>query len=416
MMSLKGHFMLKVFVLIFISFSLSAKTLEPAKGSDTSFDSQPEYMAILAKVKSFGTFVTAGKNADAPKVEVTPKDPSRGQMAIEEAKARNREIIAQQRGEERKAIEADMTKDGFAADLAKMKADDKRIRDGWKKEVRDQLKIWQTQQKIFLGKIKVYKEATFAIPAKVEKIVETPILPRDIPEVHIVHSAFKLPVRDQEGRATCAAFTGVRAMEMILAQNDETQDLSEQYFYYASKPDCQKGPCSKKGSWVTNGYDYLSKHPIPLEKNCPYSSTVDSQNETQLDLRESCKQGNLKVSKYERIKTLAEVIDRLKKNMPVIMSSKLTANFYVNEGMVSIEDSDKNGNVDSHAMGHAYLAVGIMELPEKLHAKEGKFCLVVNNSWGAGWGAGGYSCLTENWILKYRLPTSFVAVSTLNTI
>ncbi len=406
--------MLKALVLIFVSLSVTAKTLEPAAGPDTSFDSQPEYMAILAKVKSFGTFVTPTTKTEAPKVEEKKKEPSRGQMAVEEAKARNREILAQQRGEEKKAAEADLTKDSFAADLAKMKSEDKRIRDGWKKEVKDQLKIWQTQQKIFLGKIKVYKEATFPIPVKEEKIVETPILPRDIPEVHIVHSAFKLPVRDQEGRATCAAFTGVRAMEMILAQNGETLDLSEQYFYYASKPDCQKGPCSKKGSWVTNGYDYLSKHPVPLEKDCPYSSKVDAKNETQLDLRESCQQGNVKVSKYERIKSLAEVIDRLKKNMPVIMSSKLTPNFYVNEGMVTIEDSEKNGNVDSHAMGHAYLAVGIMELPEKLHAKEGKFCLVVNNSWGTGWGAGGYSCLTENWILKYRLPTSFVAVSTLS--
>ncbi len=408
--------MLKALVLILISFSLSAKTFEPAATPDTSFDSQPEYMAILAKVKSFGTFVTPTTKTDSPKVEEKPKQPSRGLVAVEEAKARNREILANQRSEEKKAADSDLTKDAFAADLAKMKADDKRVRDGWKKEVRDQLKIWQTQQKIFLGKIKVYKEATFVIPVKEEKIVETPILPRDIPEVHIVHSAFKLPVRDQEGRATCAAFTGVRAMEMILAQNGETQDLSEQYFYFASKPDCQKGPCSKKGSWVTNGYDYLSKYPIPLEKNCPYSSSVDSKNETQLDLRESCKQGNVKVSKYERIKTLAEVIDRLKKNRPVIMSSQLTPNFYVNEGMVTMEDSEKNGNVDSHAMGHAYLAVGIMELPEKLHPREGKFCLVVNNSWGTGWGAGGYACLTENWILKYRLPTSFVAVSTLSTI
>ena len=408
--------MLKALVLILISFSLSAKTFEPAATPDTSFDSQPEYMAILAKVKSFGTFVTPTTKTDSHKVEEKPKQPSRGLVAVEEAKARNREILANQRSEEKKAADSDLTKDAFAADLAKMKADDKRVRDGWKKEVRDQLKIWQTQQKIFLGKIKVYKDATFVIPVKEEKIVETPILPRDIPEVHIVHSAFKLPVRDQEGRATCAAFTGVRAMEMILAQNGETQDLSEQYFYFASKPDCQKGPCSKKGSWVTNGYDYLSKYPIPLEKNCPYSSSVDSKNETQLDLRESCKQGNVKVSKYERIKTLAEVIDRLKKNRPVIMSSQLTPNFYVNEGMVTMEDSEKNGNVDSHAMGHAYLAVGIMELPEKLHPREGKFCLVVNNSWGTGWGAGGYACLTENWILKYRLPTSFVAVSTLSTI
>lgn len=381
---------------------------------DTSHESLPEYQTILSKVKSYGAFST---KAEPAKVEEKSKEPSRGQMAVEEAKARNREILARQRGEEKKAAEADMTKDAFADDLAKMKAEDKKIRDGWKKEVKDQLRTWQIQQKIFLGKIKVYKEATFAIPVKEEKIVEKPILPRDIPEVHIVHSSFKIPVKDQDGRATCAAFTGVRALEILLAQNDEIRDLSEEYFYWASKPDCQKSACSKKGSWVTRGYDYSSARPvvdIPVEKTCPYEPRIEANNETHVPLRPTCQDGVVKVAKYEQIKTLSDVVDRLKKNMPVIMSSKLTPNFYINEGMVTIEDSEKNGSVDSHAMGHAYLAVGIMELPEKLHEKEGKFCLVVNNSWGKGWGAGGYSCLTENWILKYRLPSAFVALKSVS--
>jgi hypothetical protein len=406
--------MLNALVLIFVSLSLHAKTLEPVMTPDTSHETLPEYQTILSKVKSYGTFTT---KIEPAKTEEKPKEPTRGQMAVEEAKARNREILARQRGEEKKAAEADMTKDAFADDLAKMKAEDKKIRDGWKKEVKDQLRTWQIQQKIFLGKIKVYKEATFPIQVKEEKIVEKPILPRDIPEIHIVHSSFRIPVKDQDGRATCAAFTGVRAMEILLAQNEEMRDLSEEYFYWASKPECQKSACSKKGSWVTKGYEFSANRPvvdIPVEKTCPYETQIDKNNETHVPLKPTCQDGVVKVAKYEQIKTLSEAIDRLKKNMPVIMSSKLTPNFYINEGMVTIEDSEKNGSVDSHAMGHAYLAVGIMELPEKLHEKEGKFCLVVNNSWGKGWGAGGYSCLTENWILKYRLPSSFVALKSVS--
>lgn len=403
--------MFQALILMALSFQVPARTLLPVPGAYSSLDSRPEYQAILAKVKSFGAFES---KKDALSVEEKPKELSRGQMAVEAAKARNRETLARKRGEEMKAAEADMTKDAFASDLAKMKAEDKKIRDGWKKEVKDQLRTWQREQKIFLGKIKVYKEATFAIPVKEEKITEKPVLPRDIPEVHIVHSSFHIPVKDQEGRATCAAFTGVRAMEILLAQNNEERDLSEEYFYWASKPECQKSACSKKGSWVTRGYDFSMNKPvvdIPLEKNCPYETKQNKTNETNVPLKPSCQDGVVKVAKYEQIKTLAEVIDRLKKNMPVIMSSRLTPNFYLNEGMVTMEDSEKNGGVDSHAMGHAYLAVGIMELPEKLHSREGKYCLVVNNSWGKGWGAGGYSCLTENWVLRYRLPSSFVALN-----
>lgn len=417
--------MLKALALLLISISLHAKTLDPVSTQDTSVESQPEYMAILAKVKSYGAF----KAKDEPtkkletKVEEKPKAPSKGQLAIEEAKARNRAILAQQRGEEVKAEEKandPFSRDAFNKDLAKMRAEDKQIRDGWKKEVKEQLKIWQTQQKIFLGKIKMYKEATFPIPVKEEpkKIVETPIPPRDIPESWIVNSAFKIPVRDQDGRATCAAFSGIRAMEILLAQHGDKQDLSEEYFYWASKPDCQTGPCSKKGSWVTRGFEYSMNRPmvdVPTEKSCSYNTKIETNNETHVPLQTGCNTGVVKVAKYDAVKTLAEVIDRLKKNMPVIMSATLTPNFYINQGLILLEDPDlKDVKMDAHAMGHAFLAVGIMELPEKLHEKEGKYCLVVNNSWGAGWGAGGHACITENWLLKYRLNSTFIALSSVS--
>lgn len=38
-------------------------------------------------------------------------------------------------------------------------------------------------------------------------------------------------------------------------------------------------------------------------------------------------------------------------------------------------------------------------------------CLIVVNSWGKGRGAGGYSCLTEKWMEKFRQPFSFVALT-----
>jgi hypothetical protein len=203
-----------------------------------------------------------------------------------------------------------------------------------------------------------------------------------------------------------------------MAQNGEKPDLSEEYFYWASKPDCQDGPCSKRGSWVTRGYDYSIARPmpdIPTEKNCAYNMKIETDNETHVPLQNGCKSGVVKVLKYDQVKTLAEVIDRLKKNMPVIMSAKLTPSFYVNQGLVLADDPDtKNVKMDNHAMGHAFLAVGVMELPETLHAKEGKYCLVVNNSWGAGWGAGGYSCLTENWLTENRLNSSFVAINSVS--
>ncbi len=95
------------------------------------------------------------------------------------------------------------------------------------------------------------------------------------------------------------------------------------------------------------------------------------------------------------------------------MAAKLTENFYKNQGLVSLGEADKKLGVglDQHALGHAFLAVGLMELPEKIKTQEGSFCIVIANSWGKGWGAGGYSCLTEKWLTKYRQPAPFAAVT-----
>lgn len=121
--------------------------------------------------------------------------------------------------------------------------------------------------------------------------------------------------------------------------------------------------------------------------------------------------GLVQIKKFSEIKTMAEVIEKLKDNTPVIIATKLSENFYKNNGLVLLSDL-KTGSAskDHHAKGHALLAMGMMELPVKLKEKEGSYCLMVANSWGKGWGAGGYACLSEKWLLQYRLPSSFISI------
>ena len=79
---------------------------------------------------------------------------------------------------------------------------------------------------------------------------------------------------------------------------------------------------------------------------------------------------------------------------------------------MTLADSQKvSDRKDGHSLGHAFVAVGVIELPVKLRANEGNYCVIVANSWGKGWGAGGYSCLTENWLIKFRQPSAFAAVT-----
>jgi C1A family cysteine protease len=397
---------MNLLILLFVSHALLAASLT-AVSTDYDYKSRPEFEAIMGQLKPYGEFTEKTEKTEPSTVVPEIKPMSKGQQAVEEAKARNRAIIASQ-----KTTEANPE---MEEGPAKWRAETKKVQEQWKKEVKDQLKQWQKEQKIFEGKIKVYKENTFVLPVKEEKIVEKKVSLSTLPDVHIINSAFEIPVRDQNSRPTCSAFSGIRAMEILLAQNKRLLDLSEQYFYWASKPNCQNGPCTEKGSWITNGYRYSkqqSQIDIPLETYCTYKAESQPANETQVPLTPTCKDGVAQVNAYEEVRTLSEAIDKLKKDFPVVMAAKLSENFYKNSGLITLEDSKKiSGKMDSHSLGHSFLAVGVMELPVKLHSTEGNYCIVVVNSWGKGWGAGGYSCITQNWFEKFRQPSPFVVVT-----
>lgn len=400
---------------ILLSFLLlsgaKAGVLEPKQVS-YDFKSAPEYQAIMTELKSHGEFK---EKATEVVEEVKVKTMSRGEQMVEEAKARNRAILKERDAQDKAAAAVTNSSDKKAKVLAQWKRESETTLNQWKKESRDQLKAWQKEQEIFLGRLKVYKENTFEIPVKNEVIVEKKIPVEIIPEVHIVNGTFKVPIRDQYNRPTCSAFAGARGIEVLLAQHDFNYDLSEQYLYWASKPKCQTSPCSEKGSWTGSAFKHSQASAnldIPLESTCEYKTVSVDNNETQVPLMDTCKSGVTKISSYEEVKTILELVNLLKKDVPVVVAAKLSENFYKNKGLITLKDSASTGKtLDKHALGHAFLAVGIMELPEALTATEGNFCIVVANSWGKGWGAGGYSCMTEKWLETFRQPSPFLAVT-----
>jgi Papain family cysteine protease len=389
---------MKIF-LIFIFPVLTFASEFRVKSTDYDPSLYPEYLAIESLLKTMGPF--ASRTLTEPVVQPM----SQGKRIVEEAKARNRAILAQQKNA---PVEEPQGDDPMA--WAKQT---KRVQEGWKKEVRDQRLAWQKEQRAFLLNLKTYKENTFVMPV-VETVISEKPTPENLPNIHIINGGFSIPVRDQKSRPTCSAFAGVRAMELLLQQNGRELDLSEQYFYWASKPKCQQSPCEEKGSWISTGLKYSQDQKsvdIPLENLCAYQTTSQTKNETQVPLPSECHRGMVKIKSYEEIMTLSDVLEKLKADVPVIMAAKLTDSFYVNKGLVNLGDASKVSLKDEHALGHAFVAVGFMELPVSLKAQEGDYCIVVTNSWGKGWGSGGYSCLTQNWLTKFRTKAPFVAVS-----
>ena len=278
----------------------------------------------------------------------------------------------------------------------------------WNDFVTGYYESWKKDRAAYLANLVAYKAGLVNVEIddrfRIKKKMGGSTQPLD-KDIHVISASLDVPVRDQAQRGTCASFTGARVMEILLKQNGVDADLSEQYFYWSSKPKCQTSKCKEGGSWFFEGYEYSVNAPapnIPLEKDCPYNPKPVSGNDTQIPLTDGCSRGFAKVKKYEILKdTYDQVVEALKNNHPVAAAYYLSENFFENEGLVTNKAAQKSNK--EHAGGHAIVLTGYMSLPEKYWKDEGKVCFLTANSWGKGWGVGGYSCLTERWMQEHAI-------------
>jgi C1A family cysteine protease len=302
----------------------------------------------------------------------------------------------------------------------------------WQSEYQDTVAKWDKARAEFLGKVTQYEENTFDVD-NVEKEKDpdssTPtqqlinIVDMQPGEFYVIPGAMEIAIRNQARRGTCAAFAGVRAIEVILNQNDIRKDFSEQHFYWLSKPKCIKQACpatpKNQGSWFVNGLlaTRAFKSGLLPEASCPYVVDEDANNETQTPLV-GCKVApGVQAKELVSELSLGQLLSEISANRPVMSGFTLSDNFYFGKGVVNVADEGKYDNKSTrHSGGHALLLVGFIRLPDSM-SSEGQYCAITANSWGDGWGRGGYGCLTENWMKKHSIGhASLQSVELVNKI
>ena len=407
-------------IILFILLSFSANSFDLSDKEKEDLILNSIYVELYEQTKDI--------KVDAPKKK-SLNSGSRGKLIVERMKRENREKIAIRNG-----VDPRLAKSGkdiisaaindnkqFLKHASIIKKQLEEVKSQalskkqWSKELKKLKAQWDNEKKEYLKNIKTYKANLFDIPL---------ILPVDANEIRkpvsieidreykIVNKSLSIPIKDQKARATCSAFTGVRSIEVALAQAGKNIDLSEQYFYWSSKPDCRSKKCSKKGSWVGFGLNYSKSQNslnIPLEKDCPYKTYTSDDNETSLPLKDGCSNAVVKVDSFSHLDNLDDAVKALNKDKTVILSTRLSPNFYENRGLILEKDKDIGSALDSHALGHSIVLNGLVRLPEALN--EGRYCFIVTNSWGVGWGVGGYSCISEKWILSHRQKNPLVVIN-----
>lgn len=300
----------------------------------------------------------------------------------------------------------------------------------WTDDYKQAIERWQKDRDAFLGKVEEYQSGTIQ-PQTLEAlsssdtpqfestnlltISQTSAFFNDmkVGNFEVVDGAFEIPIRNQSARGTCAAFAGIRAMELTLWQKGLYADLSEQFFYQISKPDCT--PCSASGSHFIHGILATQKGiPVMEEQYCPYIPNAPKDNDTHYPLT-NCKNRGLGavVPSFVEVKVDSEwdIIHQLNQNRPVMIGVKLPPNFYIDNSLITLKESTQTGKVDQHASGHAMLLTGFVKLPTALEAEEGRYCAIAANSWGSGFGLHGYTCLTEKWLRKFALGKIWYSIT-----
>ncbi|KXI29249.1 C1 family peptidase [Paraglaciecola hydrolytica] len=288
----------------------------------------------------------------------------------------------------------------------------------WHEEYQETVARWEKARADFLTKVEQYENATFDFD-NVEKVNDPEssspaqqnlnINTMQAGDFYVIPGALDIAIRNQASRGTCAAFAGVRAIEVVLNQNDIRKDYSEQHFYWMSKPKCKDPACAgtkeNQGSSFVNGLiaSKIYKTGLLPEDKCPYVAYGDPTNETQTPLSGCRAVPGVKAKDFVADVALNQLLNEISANRPVMSGFTLSDNFSLGKGFVSLADEGKYDNKrNSHSGGHAILLVGFIRLPETM-ASEGRFCAITANSWGDGWGRGGYGCLTENWMKKHSL-------------
>lgn len=195
-------------------------------------------------------------------------------------------------------------------------------------------------------------------------------------------------VRDQGPRPTCLAFA-TSDVHSALRGNPWTQ-LSCEYLFYYAQHRANKKP--HEGALVPAVLEAVKHDGQPHEVGWPYLAAVPA---NLSDWKPPQGAAPLFRRAGETAShTIDAIIKELDASRPVIVLLRLSWSFdWVKPDGIIDEASGEQPDLNRR---HAVIAVGHGEIASQR-------ALIVRNSWGDGWGAGGYGYLTE----KYLVPRVF---------
>jgi len=186
------------------------------------------------------------------------------------------------------------------------------------------------------------------------------------------------PVEDQLHLGSCVGQAIVGAYELLLNKTDRSKfiDLSRLFVYYNARL-LDNAVEEDVGAYVRDGIKAVNKYGVCSEQSWPYliekfsnAPSIQSYEDAQRRL----------IKKYYRIDSIADIVDSLNADNPVVTSMNVYDSFYeIDDGRTTVLPMPRAS--ENLIGGHAVTFVGY-DLPKKL--------FLARNSFGEDWGDSGY--------------------------
>lgn len=188
------------------------------------------------------------------------------------------------------------------------------------------------------------------------------------------------PIRNQGSLGSCTGFTvGTGLVESLMIEHlrDPLVQVSPLFLYYCTRS-INRATNKDTGATLRDTMKTVAKYGICPESSWPYDISVFQKKPP----REAYKAAqDFKINRYYRVKDLKDLKVSIACQNPVVLGMHLFSSFESRETVKSGVAPFPDFENEDYLGGHAMMACGW---------DDRKGCVLLRNSWGRGYGEGGY--------------------------
>jgi C1A family cysteine protease len=207
-------------------------------------------------------------------------------------------------------------------------------------------------------------------------------------------------IEDQGNLGSCTGQAIAGAIELLNKRASRTLDVSRLFIYYYER--LLEGTVNyDSGAYIRDGIKVCYTYGAPVESLWPYNINKFRTLPPSTAMQDAAKR---KVTSYQRVADFNGVIDALASGYPVVVGFTVYSSFESNSVAKTGVMPYPNISTERVLGGHAVLIVGY---------NKNRNVFIVRNSWGTGWGDGGYFYMPFQVIQNTSMSSDFWIIKSL---